>query len=120
VVAFNLGYEFDFTLLVLAAVAGLFYYIGFVLERAECNWFVGIRTPWTLESDAVWQRTHRLGGRLFKLTALFALVALVGAACRRWWSAQVFEPHPLRPWGRPNETVFGGALLLSETNMTTC
>jgi len=37
VVAFNLGYEFDFTLLVLAAVAGLFYYIGVVLERAERN-----------------------------------------------------------------------------------
>jgi uncharacterized membrane protein len=76
VVAFNLGYVFDFTLLVLAAVAGLFYYIGVVLECTERNWFVGIRTPWTLESDEVWQRTHHLGGRLFKLTALVALIGL--------------------------------------------
>jgi len=76
VIAFNLGYEFDFTLLVLAAVAGLFYYVGVLLEHAERNWFVGIRTPWTLSSDDVWDRTHRLGGRLFKLTALIALVGL--------------------------------------------
>jgi len=76
VVVFNLGYEFDFTLLILAAVAGLFYYVGVLLEHAERNWFVGIRTPWTLSSDVVWNRTHRLGGRLFKLTALVALVGL--------------------------------------------
>jgi len=65
VIAFNLGYEFDFTLLVLAAVAGLFYYVGVLLEHAERNWFVGIRTPWTLSSADVWDRTHRLGSRLF-------------------------------------------------------
>ena len=77
VVAFNLGYEFDFTLLVLVAVAGLFYYVGVLLTHAERTWFVGIRTPWTLSSDEVWERTHRLGGRLFKLTALVSLVGLI-------------------------------------------
>jgi uncharacterized membrane protein len=77
IIAFNLGYEFDFTLLVLAAVAGLFYYVGVLLTHAKRNWFVGIRTPWTLSSDEVWDRTHRLGGRLFKLTALVALVGLL-------------------------------------------
>ena len=76
VIAFNLGYEFDFTLLVLAAVAGLFYYVGVLLSHAERNWFVGIRTPWTLSSDEVWARTHHLGGRLFKLTALISLIGL--------------------------------------------
>jgi len=76
VIAFNLGYVFDFTLLVLAAAAGLFYFTGVLLTHAEPNWFVGIRTPWTLSSDEVWERTHHLGGRLFKLTALIALVGL--------------------------------------------
>jgi len=76
VIAFNLGYEFDFTLLVLAAVAGLFYYVGVLLTHAERNWFVGIRTPWTLSSDEVWARTHHLGGRLFKLTAIISLIGL--------------------------------------------
>jgi len=76
IVAFNLGYEFDFTLLVLAAVAGLFYYVGGLLTKAEQNWFIGIRTPWTLSDETVWERTHELGGRLFKLTAVVSLVGL--------------------------------------------
>jgi uncharacterized membrane protein len=76
VIAFNLGYEFDFTLLILTTVAGLFYYVGVLLEHAERNWFVGIRTPWTLSSADVWDRTHRLGSHLFKLTALVALIGL--------------------------------------------
>jgi uncharacterized membrane protein len=77
VVAFNLGYEFDFTLLILVAVAGLLYYSGVVLTHAKQNWFVGIRTPWTLSSEEVWERTHALGGRLFKLTAVLSLFGLL-------------------------------------------
>ena len=77
VVAFNLGYEFDFTVLILLGIAGLFYYIGVLLTHAERNWFVGIRTPWTLSSDEVWARTHALGGRLFKLTAVLTLIGLL-------------------------------------------
>jgi uncharacterized membrane protein len=77
ILAFNLGYEFDFTYLILVAVAGLFYYSGVLLAHAEPNWFVGIRTPWTLSSEAVWARTHALGARLFKLTAGLTLVGLL-------------------------------------------
>jgi len=77
IVAFNLGYRFDFTLFILVAVAALFYYIGILLDVVERNWFVGIRTPWTLSSEEVWDRTHRLGARLFKLTAVVALAGLL-------------------------------------------
>ena len=45
IVAFNLGYEFDFTVLILIGIAGLFYYSGVVLLHAEQNWLVVIRTP---------------------------------------------------------------------------
>jgi uncharacterized membrane protein len=77
IIAFNLGYEFDFTLLVLLAAAGLLYYSGVLVTHAERNWFVGIRTPWTLSSEEVWRRTHILGGRLFKLTAILTVVGLL-------------------------------------------
>lgn len=77
IIAFNLGYEFDFVALILLAVAGLLYYCGVVLTHAKRNWFVGIRTPWTLSNDEVWDRTHALGGKLFKLTAILAVVGLV-------------------------------------------
>jgi uncharacterized membrane protein len=76
IVVFNLGYAFDFTLFVLAGIAFLFYYIGILLTEVERNWFIGIRTPWTLSSPEVWDRTHELGSRLFKLTALVTLVGL--------------------------------------------
>nr|WP_254529238.1 SdpI family protein [Natrinema gelatinilyticum] len=77
IIAFNLGYEFDVVRLILGAVAGLFYAVGTLLPRAKSNWFVGIRTPWTLSSDTVWDRTHDLTGRLFKLTAVVAVVGLL-------------------------------------------
>ncbi|MFC6942586.1 SdpI family protein [Salinirubellus sp. GCM10025818] len=77
IIAFNLGYEFDFTALILVGVTGLFYYSGVLLTHAERNWFVGIRTPWTLSSEEVWNRTHALGGRLFKLTAVRTLAGLL-------------------------------------------
>jgi uncharacterized membrane protein len=73
IIAFNLGYTFNFTLLVLAPVAVLFYYAGVLMTHAERNWFVGIRTPWTLSDEDVWDRTHELGGKLFKLTAVVTL-----------------------------------------------
>jgi uncharacterized membrane protein len=47
-----------------AAVGLLFIVIGNILPRVRSNWMVGIRNPWTLSSDRVWERTHRVGGYL--------------------------------------------------------
>lgn len=52
--------------------------IGNLLPRARPNWFVGIRTPWTLSSDRVWERTHRVGG--YFLVAGGALIVIAGIA----------------------------------------
>lgn len=57
--------------LLLAAFLVLF---GNVIGRLRPSWFLGIRTPWTLSSDAVWRRTHRLAGRLMVPAGLLALV----------------------------------------------
>lgn len=75
--AFNFGYHFNFFTLLAPGMAALFYYIGVLMEHAERNWFIGIRTPWTLSNDRVWKKTHRLGALLFKIIA--ALI-LAGAA----------------------------------------
>ena len=50
--------------------------IGNQLPRARPNWWFGIRTPWTLSNDRVWERTHRVGGYL--MTAAGAAI-MVGA-----------------------------------------
>ena len=52
--------------------------VGNLLPRAKPNWFVGIRTPWTLSSDRVWERTHRVGG--YFLVAGGALIVIAGIA----------------------------------------
>lgn len=49
--------------------------IGNYLGKFRKNFFAGIRTPWTLASDEVWARTHRLGGWLFVTGGLVALVS---------------------------------------------
>jgi uncharacterized membrane protein len=51
----------------------LFYYIGILMENAERNWFIGVRTPWTLSSDRVWKKTNRLGGKLFRIAGIAAV-----------------------------------------------
>jgi uncharacterized membrane protein len=49
--------------------------IGFLIPRAHPNWFVGIRTPWTLTSDLSWERTHRIGGPLFIVLGILMIAA---------------------------------------------
>jgi immunity protein, SdpI family len=57
-------------------LGGLFVVIGNYLGKVRKNFFVGIRTPWTLASDEVWARTHRVGGWLFVLAGI-AVIATV-------------------------------------------
>lgn len=75
--AWNKGYRFDMIQFLVPAFAALFYYAGILTERAEPNWFIGIRTPWTLSSPTVWKKTHQLGGKLFKIAALLGLAGLI-------------------------------------------
>jgi uncharacterized membrane protein len=58
-------------------IGGLFIAIGFLLEHAEPNWFVGIRTPWTLSSDSVWKKTHAIGARMFKLAGIVSMIGIL-------------------------------------------
>lgn len=76
VVAWNLGHEFSVTQAIVPVLALTYYVAGTVMEHAEQNWFVGIRTPWTLSSQAVWDRTHERTAVLFKLAGVVALLAL--------------------------------------------
>jgi len=77
VLAYNLGVAFDVTVAVAPAVAAMYYLVGHLLERAKRNWFVGLRTPWTLSDEAVWDRTHERVAPLFKLAGVVALGAVL-------------------------------------------
>jgi len=76
-ITWNLGFEFNMGQALAPAFAGLFYFIGSLVQVAKQNWTVGIRTPWTLSSKSVWEKTHKLGGKMFKGCALVAILGLV-------------------------------------------
>ena len=72
----NLGLKFDIGQAIIPALAILFYYCGILLEKAKRNWFIGIRTPWTLSNDMVWEKTHKIGGKLFKIVGIVTILGI--------------------------------------------
>ncbi|MBA4147517.1 MAG: SdpI family protein [Verrucomicrobia bacterium] len=76
---FGSGQQFSYT--IYAGIGVLFIVFGNLMTKLRPNYFLGIRTPWTLESKEVWMKTHRMGGRLmvlggFVMLALFLVVPL--------------------------------------------
>ncbi|GJQ52529.1 MAG: hypothetical protein HKUEN02_13760 [Anaerolineaceae bacterium] len=69
-----LGPPFNMTLMLLPAVGLLFIGIGYLMNGAKRNFFIGIRTPWTLSSETVWDETHKLGSKLFMLGGVVAIL----------------------------------------------
>ena len=73
--AWSLGYQnFKMSAAMLPFMGVLFIAIGFMLRKAKRNFFIGIRTPWTLSSDNVWNKTHQLGSILFMASGVFAII----------------------------------------------
>lgn len=84
-ILWNLGLKFNMILFLIPAFAVLFYYAGILIEHAKRNWFIGIRTPWTLSSEKVWNKTHKLGAKLFKVSAIIILLGLIFQKYAIWF-----------------------------------
>jgi len=76
IIATGLGYPVKVDRFMPIGIGLLFIVLGNYLTRVEPNWFIGIRTPWTLSSDTVWRKTHRTGGWLMVVGG-FVLAASV-------------------------------------------
>jgi uncharacterized membrane protein len=82
----NLGYtDFAMSKAMLPAMGILFFFIGYLLRKAKRNFFIGIRTPWTLSSDRVWDETHRIGSVLFMISGAFALLGSFFGGMTAFW-----------------------------------
>jgi uncharacterized membrane protein len=75
--AWNLGFRFPMVQALCPAFAALYYGCGVLMVHTKRNWFIGIRTPWTLSSDGVWARTHERGALLFKASGILALAGVL-------------------------------------------
>lgn len=78
------GIPIDSLFIVSLALSGLLIYMGNYLGKLQRNFWAGIRTPWSLASDTVWERTHRLGGWLFFATGVLGLVFSFIQPLRLW------------------------------------
>jgi uncharacterized membrane protein len=75
----NVGMELSISLLVSIWLAVIFYVAGVLMKKSKRNWFIGVRTPWTLSSDRVWDKTNQRAGTLFQVAApLMMLIFLLG------------------------------------------
>jgi uncharacterized membrane protein len=82
----SLGYtNFKMSTSMLPAMGLLFIFIGFLLRKAKRNFFIGIRTPWTLSSDTVWNKTHQLGAILFMASGVLAFLGGVFGGMTAFW-----------------------------------
>jgi uncharacterized membrane protein len=71
----NLGLQWSINTLLTPVIGILFIAIGVLLRYAKRNWTFGIRTPWTLSNEIVWDRTHALGAILFQILGVLVVVA---------------------------------------------
>ncbi|MBI5353252.1 MAG: SdpI family protein [Chloroflexi bacterium] len=84
--AWSLGYQnFKMSTAMLPFMGVLFIGIGYLLKKAKRNFFIGIRTPWTLSSDTVWDKTHQLGSVLFMLSGALAIVGGFFGGMTAFW-----------------------------------
>jgi len=84
--AWSLGYDdFKMSTSMLPAMGLLFIFIGFMLRKAKRNFFIGIRTPWTLSSDTVWNKTHQLGAVLFMASGVLAFIGGIFGGMTAFW-----------------------------------
>src|SRR5262245_17683179 len=76
--------RFDIGRLMVGGMFLFFALLGNVLGKVKRNFFMGVRTPWTLASETVWTRTHRLAAWLWTGGGLVGLVAVLAGAPLGW------------------------------------
>lgn len=70
------GYQIDIGVIVRIGLGILFIVTGNYMTRVRHNYFFGIKTPWTLASEKVWVKTHRLGGLLFVAAGILSIISI--------------------------------------------
>lgn len=71
-----LGYNVNVSLFVRVTIPLFFIFMGNYLGKVRFNYFMGIRVPWTLANEEVWNKTHRLGGKLMVVGGLISLLSV--------------------------------------------
>ncbi len=90
------GYTFDMTRVMMAILFGFFALLGNVLGKTRPNYYMGVRTPWTLSSEKVWHATHRAAGRLWTFGGVIGLIASI-CGLPFWFGFTLFMLMAIHP-----------------------
>lgn len=80
VVVSALGAAVDMSRAIVGGVCLLIALLGNVMGKVRRNFFIGIRTPWTLANERVWNATHRFAAKTFFAGGLAGLIAVIVGA----------------------------------------
>jgi len=84
--AWNLGFtHFKMSTSLMPALGLLFVLVGYMIRKAKRNFFIGIRTPWTLSNEKVWDETHRVGSWLFMGSGVLAILGSFFGGMTMFW-----------------------------------
>ncbi|MDA1908382.1 SdpI family protein [Bacillus pacificus] len=76
IIGVGLGYDIPMNSTPLILVGLLFIVIGNYLPQCKPNYFVGIKTPWTLSNEEVWRKTHRFSGKVFVVLGIIMILSV--------------------------------------------
>jgi len=72
-IIWNLGFNFNMTMGMMPGLSVLFYFTGILVTKTKRNYTIGVRTPWALEDDKIWEKTNKMSGIFFKGLGLSCL-----------------------------------------------
>lgn len=72
----NFGVYFNMNYFMIVSLSLFFYYVGYIMQFFKRNFFIGMRTPWALVNEVVWDRTHQLASKLFRVSAIIMVFSL--------------------------------------------
>jgi len=70
------GFKMNIIYFILPVFSLFFIAIGVMLPKIKRNWFIGIRTPWTIHSDAVWNDTHSFSSKIFVISGIISFLGI--------------------------------------------
>lgn len=75
IISVNLGNKVDIGLIINIFIGILFMGLGNYMPKIKRNYTIGIRLPWTLDNDYIWDKTHRFAGYIWSIGGIIYLIA---------------------------------------------
>ncbi|MDD5182505.1 MAG: SdpI family protein [Candidatus Nanoarchaeia archaeon] len=94
---FSLGFQLSMNIVMPVLFGALFIVIGYSIRDVSHNYFLGIRTPWTLSDKTVWKKTHEFGSKTFMIAGVACIISIIAGSNAFWVSMAAIMIGALAP-----------------------